>query len=179
MNTVSSIVRRTRLLTFGAGLVMICLPNAARGQEGSSAADTALARQVQRAKVSLQRGLSAASARGKPISAKYEMEDGKLQLSVYTAKAGKFWEVIVNHRTGRVAKAEEIKEGDDYTAAKSQEEAMAKAKRSLSEAVSRAVRANKGYHALSVTPAMESGKAVATITLASGSSSKTVTEPIE
>ena len=179
MNTGSSIVRRTRLLTFGAGLVVICLPNAARAQEASSAGDTALGRQVQGAKVSLQRGLSAASARGKPISAKYEMEDGKLQLSVYTTKAGKFWEVIVNHQTGRIAKAEEIKEGEDYTAAKSQVEAMAKAKRSLSEAVSRAVRANKGYHAVSVTPTMESGKPVATITLASGSSSKSVTEPLE
>ena len=179
MYTLSSIVRRAHLLILGAALATISLPNVARAQEASAAGDTALARQVQRAKVSLQRALSAARARGKPISAKYEMEDGKLQLSVYTAKAGKFWEVVVNHRTGRIAKAEEIKEGEDYTAAKSQEEAMAKAKRSLSEAVSRAVRANKGYHAVSAMPTMESGKAVATITLASRSSSKTVTEPLE
>jgi hypothetical protein len=179
MDTLSSIVRHTRLLILGAALAAICLPNVAGAQEASSAGDTALARQVQRAKVSLQRGLSAATARGKPISAKYEIEDGKLQLSVYAAKAGKFWEVIVNHQSGRIANAEEIKEGDDLTAAKSQDEAMAKAKRSLREAVSRALRANKGYHAVSATPTMESGKPVATITLVSGNLSKTVSEPLD
>ena len=131
------------------------------------------------AKVSLAHALSIASARGKPISAKYEIEDGKLQLSVYTAKGGHFDEVIVNHRTGRLAKTEEIKEGDDLTAAKAQDETMAKAKRSLRDAVTRALRSNKGYHAVSVTPTVDSGKAVATIVIASGTSSKTVTEPLD
>ena len=159
-------------------IVALTLPSAARAQESSSS-DTALARQVQSAKISLDRGLSAATARGTPISAKYEIEDGKLQLSVYTAKAGKFWEVIVNHQTGRVGKSEEIKEGDDLTAAKSQDEAMAKAKRSLRTAVQRATEANKGYHAVSVTPGLEGGKPIATIALARGSSVKTVSEPLD
>ena len=87
--------------------------------------------------------------------------------------------MVVNHQTGKIAKAEEIKEGDDLTAAKSQHEAMAKAKRSLAAAVGRALRANKGYRAVSVAPTMESGKAVATITLVRGASSKTVTEALD
>ena len=74
MDTLSSIVRQARLVTFGAALATISLPNVARAQDASSAGDTALARQIQRAKISLQRGLSAATARGKPISAKYELE---------------------------------------------------------------------------------------------------------
>lgn len=177
--SMTPILRRTSILSFGVAMLAISLPAAARAQEPSQAGNTALARQVEKAKISLGRGLSAASARGKPISAKYEIEDGKLQLSVYTAKGGKFWEVGVNHQTGRIAKAEEIKEGDDLTAAKSQDEAMAKAKRSLSSAVSSALRANRGSRAVSVTPTMEGGKPVATITLASGATSKTVTEPLD
>ncbi|SRR6266550_1611776 len=170
---------RCRVITLAAALVTILLPNATPAQQATSAPDTALARQVRSAKISLGRALSTASARGTPISAKYEIEDGKLQLSVYTARSGHFWEVIVDHHTGRIAKAEEIKEGDDLTAAKAQQEAMAKAKRSLSEAVNRALRANKGSRAVSVAPAMEGGKRVATVTLASGSSLKTVSEPLD
>jgi hypothetical protein len=63
-----------------------------------------LAKALKDAKISLQRGLTASAKEGKPISAKYEMEDGKLQLSVYTMKGGKFSEVIVDHKTGKVAK---------------------------------------------------------------------------
>lgn len=46
-------------------------------------------------------------------------------------KGNGFSEVIVDHKTGKVAKAEPITGGEDLTAAKAQSEAMAKAKRSL------------------------------------------------
>jgi len=49
-----------------------------------------LAKAVAAAKVSLEQGLSTSAHEGKPISAKFEIEDGKLQLSVYTAKGDKF-----------------------------------------------------------------------------------------
>lgn len=39
----------------------------------------------------------ASESEGQPISGKFEVEDGKLQLAVYTAKDGKFFEVIVDH----------------------------------------------------------------------------------
>src|SRR3989442_15698654 len=56
-------------------------------------------------RVSLKQGLIASASKGKPISGKFEVEDGKLQLSVYTAKGGEFSEVLVDPKTGRVAKA--------------------------------------------------------------------------
>src|SRR2546422_9851805 len=72
-----------------------------------------LAKALKDAKIPLQRGLTASAKEGKPISAKYEVEDGKLQLSVYTMKGGgKFSEVIVDHKTGKVAKAEPITNAD-------------------------------------------------------------------
>jgi hypothetical protein len=57
------------------------------------------------AKVTLQEGLTASQAQGTPISGKFEIEDGKLQLSVYTMKGDKFSEVIVDHTTGRSPRA--------------------------------------------------------------------------
>src|SRR6059036_1282307 len=109
-----------------------------------------LAKALKDAKIPLQRGLAASAKEGKPISAKYEVEDGKLQLSVYTMKGDTFSEVIVDHKTGKVAKAEPITKADDLTAAKAQSEAMAKAKRSLATVAAEAVKDNKGFRAVSV-----------------------------
>src|SRR5713226_3592752 len=71
-----------------------------------------LAKAVAEAKVSLQQGLSASAHEGKPISAKFEIEDGKLQLSVYTARGNTFSEVLVDLNTGKVAKTEPITSGE-------------------------------------------------------------------
>jgi outer membrane murein-binding lipoprotein Lpp len=131
------------------------------------------------AKVPLEKGLDAAQQKGKPISGKFEMEDGKFQLSVYTAKQGKFWEVIVDHTSGKLSKTEEIKEGEDLSAAKAQSEAMAKAKRSLSSAVQKAVAANAGYRAVNVVPTLEQGKPVATVVLENATGTKTASESLD
>src|SRR5499425_3799431 len=138
-----------------------------------------LAKALQGVKMPLERGLTASAKEGKPISAKYEMEDGKLQLSVYTMKADKFSEVIVDHKTGKVAKAEPITEGDDLTHAKQQSAAMAKAKRSLGAAASEAVKQNRGYRVVSVFPAVKDGHPVADVTLVKGTDWKTVSEKLD
>ena len=138
-----------------------------------------LAKALKDAKTSVQRGLTASAKEGKPISAKYEVEDGQLQLSVYTMKGDKFSEVIVDHKTGKVAKAEPITSGDDLTAAKAQSDAMAKARRSLGAAASEAVKENKGYRVVSVMPALKDGHPVADVTLLKGTDWKTVTEKLD
>ncbi|HEX9547482.1 MAG TPA: hypothetical protein VF942_09110, partial [Acidimicrobiales bacterium] len=102
-----------------------------------------------------------------------------LQLSVYTMKGDKFSEVIVDPKTGKVAKAEPITGGDDLTAAKAQSEAMAKAKRSLVAVASEAVKENKGFRAVSVMPAMKDDHPVADVTLLKGTEWKTVTEKLD
>jgi hypothetical protein len=138
-----------------------------------------LAKAMPAAKVALGGGLAAATSVGKPISAKYEVEDGKLLLSVYTEKDGKFSEVVVDHVTGKVAKSEPITEGEDLTHAKGQSEAMAKAKLSLSAAVSKAVSANAGYHAVSVSPSLKDGHPVAEVSLHKAAEWRTVTEKLD
>lgn len=138
-----------------------------------------LAKGFKGAPVSLEQGLTASERTGKPISGKFEVEEGKFQLSVYTMKADKFSEVIVDPKTGKVAKVEPITSGEDLTHAKAQAEAMAKAKRSLRAAVGEAVKANKGYRAVSALPALKDGHPVAAVTLAKGEEFKTVSEKLD
>jgi hypothetical protein len=138
----------------------------------------ALAAALKDAKVSLANGIKAAEKSGTPISAKFELEDGKLQLSVYTMKGDKFAEVIVDHKTGKVAKTEAITSGDDLAAAKKQAEAMGKTKRTLRDVVSKAEQANAGFKAVSVNTEMEGGAAQADINLLKGSESKQVEDKL-
>lgn len=151
---------------------------AAQDHDEPEGSQTTLAQALMGARVSLERGLAASASHGKAISAKFEMEEGKLQLSVYTLKEGKYFEVIVDHNSGKVVKAEPITEDEDYTAAKSQSAAMAKAKVSLRAAVEKALRDNAGYRAVSVTPSLKDGRVVADVTLAKGQEGKTVSVPL-
>jgi len=156
-----------------AGLIATLALNARAEEKGD------LAGKMKEAKVSLEKGIAASKAKGKPISAKYEVEDGKLQLSVYTAQGDSFSEVIVDHKTGKVAKAEPITGGDDLTAAKAQNEAISNARTSLEAAVTKAVKANKGYKAISVMPSVKDGHPTADVMLMKGTESKTVPEKLD
>src|SRR5215468_2660677 len=131
------------------------------------------------AKVTLEAGIMASEREGKPISAKFEVEEGKLQLSVYTMKGDKFSEVIVDHQTGRIAKSEPITGGEDLTAATQQAAAMAMAKSSLRAAAEAAVKANSGFRTVSVIPAMKGGKQEAEVTLAKGRENKAVSQHLD
>src|SRR5467141_618181 len=138
-----------------------------------------LAANMKDAKVSLERGIAASKAKGVPISAKYEVENGKLQLSVYTAKGDAFSEVIVDHNTGKAAKTEAITSGEDLSAAKTQNEAMAKSKQSLHGALAKVLKANAGFRAVSIFPALKDGHPAAEITLTKGDEWKTVSETLD
>lgn len=138
----------------------------------------ALAAALKDAKVSLVDGIKASAKSGTPISAKFEIEDGKLQLSVYTMKGDKYFEVIVDHKTGKVAKSEAITGGDDLAEAKKQAAAMAKTKRSLSDVVSKAEKANAGFKAVSVEAEIEGGVAQADVNLMKGTEAKHVEDKL-
>ena len=159
------------------GLVVLLL--VATAPQGQQKGDAELAKAVSGAKVSLEHGLVASTREGSPISAKFEIEHGAVQLSVYTTKGGKFSEVIVDHTTGKAAKIEAITGGDDLTAAKAQNDVMTKAKRSLAAATKKAVKANQGFRAVSVMPALKNGHPVADVTLVKGDEWTTVSEKLE
>ena len=138
-----------------------------------------LAKAVVEAKVSLEQSLSAAAREGKPISAKFEIDEGKLQLSVYTSKGDKFSEVVVDHNTETVAKTESITSGEDLTAAKAQSEAMSKAKQSLRTTLTKVLKDNPGFRAVSIFPALKDGHPAAQATLVMADQWRTVSEKLD
>jgi len=167
-------------LTLGIASAQAQEPKGSEKAEAAEAAKNApaLAAALKDATVSLEAGLRASEPEGKPISGKFEIEDGKLQLSVYTAKGGQFFEVIVDHKTGKITKVEPITEADDLKDANKQAKAMAKAKSTLADAVAKAVKANNGYRAVSVAAEIEGGATNADVGLLKGSSSKNVDEKL-
>jgi hypothetical protein len=139
----------------------------------------ALTKALSEASVSLDQGLKASEGEGKPISGKFEVQDGALQLSVYTMKGDQFSEVVVDHKSGSINKSEPITDPDDLKDAKEQGEAIGKAKLTLSAAVANALKANKGYHAASAVPMLDGGQPVASVTLMKGEEVKKVTEKLD
>ena len=125
----------------------------------------------------------ASEAEGQPISGKFEVEDGKLQLSVYTAKDGKFFEVIVDHVTGKIAKVEPIDEGEDLTHAKSQKAAMDRAKVKLADAAVKSMGQAKGpvgdVLVVSAVPELKDDHPEAEIVLLAGKQFSTVSERLD
>jgi hypothetical protein len=162
------------------GLVAILTSVGASAALADDASDkAAVARQIGSAKITLQQGLAAGEAQGQPISGKFEVDEGKFQLSVYTSKGTAFQEVIVDHTTGKIAKAEPLSEADDIAAGKKQVSAMAKATTTLQDAVDKAEKQTPGFRAVSVEPKSKAGHAVAVVTLVKGAQFKSVSEPLE
>ena len=129
--------------------------------------------------VALADALTTAGASGKPISARYEFEDGKLQLTVFVEKAGAFSEVFIDHMTGKVVKTDKITGGDDMKEAKDESKASSKPTTTLASAVASALAANPGYTAVEVSPVLQGkDKAVASITLMKDGKFKGVTQPL-
>jgi hypothetical protein len=115
----------------------------------------ALIKAMDATKISLQQGLEASEQHGQPISAKFEIDDGKLQLSIYTAKDGKFSEVLVDYVTGKILKVEPIQGSDDLAAVHEQGAAMTKAKVSLKAVVDKTMSESANVRAVNVLPVVK------------------------
>ena len=87
----------------------------------------ALAAALKETKLTLQEGIKAAEREGQPISAQFEIDNGKLQLSIYTSKGEDFTEVIADPTSGAIVTSEKIIDSDDLSDAADQKAAMEKA----------------------------------------------------
>lgn len=139
----------------------------------------ALAAALKETKLTLQEGLKASEREGQPISAQFEIDDGKLQLSIYTTKGDDFTEVIADPNSGAVVKAEKITDSDDLNDAVDQKAAMDKAKVSLLAAADTAEKENPGSRVVGIFPDLRDGHAVAEITLLQGMTAKKVSEKLD
>jgi len=127
----------------------------------------------------LQEALKAGEREGQPISAQFEMDDGKLRISIYTTKGDDFSEVVADPKTGAIVKTEKITDTDELNDAADQKAAMLKAKTSLVTAADAAVKENAGFRAVSVFPDLRDGHAIAEVTLLQGTTAKKVTEKLD
>ena len=168
---------RSILAATVVGLWTAALHPACAAQTEKERAELATA--LKAAKATLEDGLKISEREGKPISAKFEIEDGKPQLSIYTLKDNDFTEVIADPQTGAIAKAEKITDKEDREAAAQQKDAMAKAKVTLLSATEKAVQANAGFRAVSIFPTMEGGHPTASVTLLQNATYKTVAEKLD
>jgi hypothetical protein len=140
---------------FTIGIIVFTMlttsPLASPVQAGSAEGRETLTRALQGAWLPLESGLAASAHEGMPLSAKYEIDDGAFQLSVYTwrmdaSSADSFAEVIVDYSTGSVAEA---------------------------------VKDNVGYRAVSAMPSLDGGRPIAEVTLVRGDDWKTVNERLD
>ena len=170
-------MRQNLIFSIAAAAALLFAGSSAWAEEEMNPA--AMAKALQQASLPLEKATKVSEREGKPLSAKYEIEHGALQLSIYTMKGDRFSELIINHTSGAVAKDEWITDGDDLKAAQAQAAAMAKAKVTLDVATANAVKGNAGYRAVSVTPELEAGRPVAVLVLMKGEDVKKTTEKLD
>ena len=137
-----------------------------------------MAKALQQASLPLEKATKVSEREGKPLSAKYELEKGALQLSIYTMKGDRFSELIVDHTSGAVAKDERITDGDDLKAAQAQAAAMAKAKVTLMSPPTPPSRATPAI-APSALCRSDAGRPVAVVILMKGEDVKKVNEKLD
>jgi hypothetical protein len=148
----------------------------ARAQDEDVAALAAALKDIN---FTLQDALRASEKEGQPISAQFEIDDGKLQISIYTSKADEFVEVMADPKTGTIVKSEKITDDDDLSDAADQKAAIAKAKVSLIAAADAAVKDNPGSRAVAIFPDLREAHAIAEVTLLQGTTTKKVTEKLD
>ena len=170
-------MRQNLIFSIAAAAALLLAGSSSWAEEEMNPA--AMAKALQQASLPLEKATKVSEREGKPLSAKYELEKGTLQLSIYTMKGDRFSELVIDHTSGAVANDEWITEDDDLKAAQAQAAAMAKANVTLDVATDNAVKGNAGYRAVSVVPTLEGGRPVAVVTLMKGEDVKKVTEKLD
>ena len=139
----------------------------------------AVMRELPEASVSLDQALKTSERGGTPISAEYDVEDGDLQISVYTKQDDHFSEVIIDPKSGSIKSIKPLADPKELNEAQAQSAALSKAKLPLAAALGAAVGANSAYRAVSIIPMLGDNEAVAAITLLKGGDIRQVTEKLD
>jgi hypothetical protein len=154
--------------------VLACIQTHAEEQDMA-----ALAVGMKEVPATMEQGLASAAKSGRPISAKFEMDDSEVAFSIYVERSDGFRELLMNPRSGAAAGATIISEDGDLKDARTQSVAMAKARATLLVAVQNAVAGNAGSRVISVYPELQNGLAVAIVTLLRDDKFTKVTEKLD
>ena len=92
-----------RAITFALIVYFIsaAIPFPALAQPGPATGRETLARELRNAWLPLEGGMTVSRSEGAPISAKYEIDNGTFQLSVYAMRGDTFSEVMSTTAWGR------------------------------------------------------------------------------
>jgi len=177
-------MKRTSMLLSAIMLTALCSLPASAADDNET---QALLSQLGKSKLTLLEGVrQATKGSAVPISAKFELEDGKLSLSVYTAEKG----LSVVPEKNVLQELAGSPEGDKWTpgvevfkdvphVARSSEQLtlMALGKTSLADVIQRVEKGQAGT-VFSVTPVMRNHKAVAEVLVADKGKVRKVIQPL-
>ena len=140
-----------------------------------------LAKGLKAATLSLEEGLTASEREGKPISGKFEVEEGKFQLAVYTMKGG---QVRGGHRGPQGGEGGEGGAHHGWGGSDRRQGAGRGHGQGEDEAISprrggRRRQSERGLPGGERAPRAEDGHPVATVTVAKGDEFKTVSEKLD
>src|SRR3954470_21041380 len=113
-----NIMRQHRIFVIAAAAALLLAGSTSWAEEAMNPA--AMAKALQQANLPLEKAIKVSEREGKAISAKYEIEHGALQLSVYTMKGDRFSELTLDRTSGAVANDKWITDADDLKAAQAQ-----------------------------------------------------------
>lgn len=164
-----------RLAVLGVALVALLVGAAVKREQSPEQAAgpdsektgvdvAALSAALNGTRIPLHAGIRMVSKDAIPLSANYEMKEGKLLLAVYAARGDEFVETIIDPQTGKAIMAGPITIDDDLMVVREQAKVISGSSHPLWEVVFRVERANQGYRAVSVIPeAGEQGPAAIVI----------------
>jgi hypothetical protein len=162
------------------GAAVLAIWGLACGQPRAEEKDMAvLAAGMREMQATVEQALASAAKAGRPISAKFELDDGEVELSIYVENSMGFREVLANPHTGAAAGETLITDGADLKDARQQSAAMAKAKTTLLASAQHAAAANPGARIVSIFPELQNGRAIAIVTLLRDGSFTKVTENLD
>jgi hypothetical protein len=141
--------------------------------------EAALATALQGVTTTLESGLRVSEQNGRPLSGKFEMDDGRLQLSVYTAKGDDLMEVVINPADSKIISVQGLTDPEDIEAAKQQKSALSNSAGSLTGTLAKVTAQNPTARAVSIVPQLKEGRPTADIMLLKGKAFSMVSQPID
>jgi len=143
------------------GVLLLLFGIAGGRAEGTN--DAALVKALEATQVTLEDGLKTSEAVGVPISAKFEIENGRLQLSVYAVAGDEYKEIVISPGTGVLMSAQKITDNEDLADATAQKKAMQNARVALRTAVEAVAASMPGSRGVSAVPEPVDGQPVAKV----------------
>src|SRR5205814_5728210 len=109
----------TRKLVIGltAAVSLVAVSLSSRADEEFLAT---VIRELPQAAVSLQQAVKTSESEGNPISAEFDVEDGELQISVYTSQGEQFDEVTIDPKSGSIKSAKPLSDAKEINDAQAQ-----------------------------------------------------------